>query len=126
MAWVYLFVAGVMEICWPLGLKMAQKPEQRWGGVALAVGGMGLSGFFLWLAQRGNAIPMGTAYAVWTGIGAVGAFAVGILFYKDAATVWRLVSVSLIVFGLIGLKLAPDGNPPPPDPPPAANAPPPD
>jgi quaternary ammonium compound-resistance protein SugE len=103
---------------------MAQKPEQRWSGIALAVGGMGLSGFLLWLSQRGNAIPMGTAYAVWTGIGAVGAFLVGVLFYADPFTFLRFASVLLIVFGLIGLKLSHRPDAPVNPPPPAAAAPP--
>jgi quaternary ammonium compound-resistance protein SugE len=58
----------------------------------------------LWLAQR--SIPIGTAYAVWTGIGAAGTFAVGIILFKDPATVWRMASVSLIIIGIVGLKLA--------------------
>jgi quaternary ammonium compound-resistance protein SugE len=65
---------------------------------------MSVIGAFLWMAQRG--IPMGTAYAVWTGIGAVGTLIVGILFYGEPSSVMRLGSASLIVIGIIGLKLA--------------------
>ncbi len=65
---------------------------------------MVLSGFLLWLAQR--QIPIGTAYAVWTGIGAAGTFLVGIFFYGDPASVTRYLGVSLIVLGVITLKLA--------------------
>jgi quaternary ammonium compound-resistance protein SugE len=65
---------------------------------------MGASGGLLWLAQK--TIPIGTAYAVWTGIGAAGTFAVGILFYGDSASTLRLLSAALIVAGIIGLKLA--------------------
>jgi quaternary ammonium compound-resistance protein SugE len=65
---------------------------------------MGASGTLLWLAQR--QIPMGTAYAVWTGIGAVGTLIVGILVYGEPSTIMRLGSASLIVLGIIGLKLA--------------------
>lgn len=65
---------------------------------------MGLSGLFLWLAQK--SIPMGTAYAVWTGIGAVGTFIVGILMFKDPATIFRILSVTLIVIGIVGLRLS--------------------
>jgi quaternary ammonium compound-resistance protein SugE len=65
---------------------------------------MSASGFFLWLAQK--SIPMGTAYAVWTGIGAVGAFIVGILLFKDPATFLRILSVTFIVIGIVGLKLS--------------------
>ena len=65
---------------------------------------MAVSGAFLWLAQK--TIPVGTAYAVWTGIGAVGTFIVGILLFKDPATIMRVLSMTLIVIGLVGLKLS--------------------
>ncbi len=104
MAWIYLVAAGLLEIGWPLGLKIAENPESRLRGVVTAVLFMGASGTLLWLAQR--QIPMGTAYAVWTGIGAVGTLIVGILFYGEPSTAMRLGSASLIVLGIIGLKLA--------------------
>jgi len=104
MAWVYLIVAGLFEIGWPVGLKLSQTPGRLIVGVIVAVVCMAASGAFLWLAQRN--IPIGTAYAVWTGIGAAGTFIVGILFYGDAASAGRLVSVGLIIAGIIGLKLA--------------------
>ena len=72
--------------------------------IAFSVLAMALSGLFLWLAQR--TIPMGTAYAVWTGIGAVGAFLAGVLFFRDPATLMRVVSVMLIIAGIVGLKVA--------------------
>ena len=104
MAWVYLIVAGLFEIGWPVGLKLSQTPGRLIVGVIVAVVCMAASGAFLWLAQRN--IPIGTAYAVWTGIGAAGTFAVGIAFYGDSASALRLVSVGLIIAGIIGLKLA--------------------
>ncbi|MDG4595133.1 MAG: multidrug efflux SMR transporter [Candidatus Contendobacter sp.] len=104
MAWFYLLVAGLCEIAWPVGLKLSQTPGRLALGVFIAVVGIATSGVFLGLAQRD--IPIGTAYAVWTGIGAVGTFMVGILFYGDSANAWRLVSVGLIIAGIIGLKLA--------------------
>jgi quaternary ammonium compound-resistance protein SugE len=104
MAWLYLIAAGLFEIGWPVGLKLSQTPGRLLLGVVIAIACMTASGGFLWLAQR--TIPIGTAYAVWTGIGAVGTFAVGIAFYGDSAGVMRLVSVGLIVAGIIGLKLA--------------------
>ncbi|EOG9298968.1 multidrug efflux SMR transporter, partial [Proteus mirabilis] len=64
MAWIYLILAGLFEIGWPVGLKMAQVPETRWSGVGIAVAFMDVSGFLLWLAPRH--IPIGTAYTVWT------------------------------------------------------------
>lgn len=64
---------------------------------------MALSGYFLWLSQK--SIPIGTAYSVWTGIGAVGTFLIGIIFFKDSYDWLRLISFFLIVLGIIGLKL---------------------
>ena len=104
MAWLYLIVAGLFEIGWPVGLKLSQTPGRRVLGVVIAVVCMAASGGLLWLAQR--SIPIGTAYAVWTGIGATGTFVVGIAFYGDSAGALRLVSVGLIIAGIIGLKLA--------------------
>ena len=101
--WLYLVVAGLFEIGWPLGLKLASNPAMKVWGLLLAVGCMGLSGLFLWLALKG--IPMGSAYAVWTGIGAVGAAAVGIAVYGEPATAVRAVCILLIVAGIVGLKL---------------------
>jgi len=104
MAWIYLVGAGLLEIGWPLGLKIAQNPDSRVRGIIIAVLFMAGSGTLLLLAQRD--IPMGTAYAVWTGIGAVGTLLVGILFYAEPSGVMRLASASLIVMGIVGLKLA--------------------
>jgi quaternary ammonium compound-resistance protein SugE len=104
MAWIYLLVAGLLEIGWPLGLKIAQNSETRIRGVIMAVLLMSASGAFLWLAQK--QIPMGTAYAIWTGIGAVGTLILGMLVYGEPSTLMRLGSASLIVIGIIGLKLA--------------------
>jgi quaternary ammonium compound-resistance protein SugE len=104
MAWLYLVVAGFLEIGWPLGLKMAESPDRRVHGIFTAIFFMAASGTFLWLAQRN--IPMGTAYAVWTGIGAVGTLITGIVFFGEPAGLLRLASASLIVLGIVGLKFA--------------------
>ncbi|BDF96161.1 MULTISPECIES: DMT family transporter [Pseudoalteromonas] len=104
MAWIYLIIAGLLEIGWPVGLKMSQEGENRWLGIAIAVAFMVASGFMLWLAQRD--ISMGTSYAVWTGIGAAGTFLVGILFYNDAATFGRIAGVLMIISGVITLKIS--------------------
>jgi quaternary ammonium compound-resistance protein SugE len=104
MAWIYLIVAGLCEIGWPLGLKLSQTTAHKIVWILFAAVSMSVSGLFLWLAQK--SIPMGTAYAVWTGIGAVGAFVVGILLFKDPATIFRILSVTFIVIGIIGLKLS--------------------
>lgn len=104
MSWLYLIFAGLLEIGWPVGLKWAQEPNTRWLGVAVAVAFMVASGFFLWMAQK--QIPIGTAYAVWTGIGAAGTFAVGVFFYDDPLSLLRAIGVLLILGGVILLKLA--------------------
>lgn len=102
--WIYLIAAGIFEIGWPLGLKLSQTTEGRFLWIVFAVASMGVSGYFLWLAQK--SIPLGTAYAVWTGIGAIGTFVVGVLMFKDPASFARLASVLLIAGGIIGLKLS--------------------
>lgn len=104
MSWLYLLLAGLFEIGWPVGLKISQVPETRWVGIAVALFFMTLSGIFLWLAQR--EIPIGTAYAVWTGIGAAGTFMVGVFFFGDAASLMRYLGVALIIAGVATLKLA--------------------
>lgn len=104
MAWVYLIIAGLFEIGWPVGLKIAQVAETRLLGFSIAILFMALSGFFLWIAQR--QIPIGTAYAVWTGMGAMGTFLVGIIFYGDPTSMVRYMGVALILAGVITLKLA--------------------
>jgi quaternary ammonium compound-resistance protein SugE len=102
-AWGYLVLAGLFEVGWPLGLKLAQAPGGARLGIPLAVGGMSVSGCLLFLAQK--QIPLGTAYAVWTGIGAAGAFLAGVVLYGEAASAARLLGVSLIVSGVVTLKL---------------------
>lgn len=104
MPWLYLILAGLFEIGWPVGLKIAQQPETRVKGIIIAVIFMGVSGFLLWLAQRD--IPIGTAYAIWTGIGAAGTFLVGIFFYGDPASVAKYLGVAMIIGGVATLKLA--------------------
>jgi len=105
MAWLYLALAGICEIGWPVGLKLGWTDNGvRPSWIIFAIVAMTASGALLLWAQR--SIPMGTAYAVWTGIGAVGAFVVGILAFGDQASAMRMVSIGLIVAGIIGLKLA--------------------
>ncbi|HEY2873572.1 MAG: DMT family transporter [Reyranellales bacterium] len=105
MAWLYLVVAGLFEIGWPLGLKKGWTAGGlQVGWLLFAIACMAVSGALLMTAQR--VIPMGTAYAVWTGIGAVGAFVTGILLFGDSASAMRIVSIALIVAGIVGLKAA--------------------
>ena len=104
MAWAYLLLAGVFEIGWPLGFKLSQQAEYRISGIVGAIISMAFSGVLLWMAQR--EIPIGTAYAVWTGIGGAGTFLIGVMFFGDPASLVRFVGVALIVGGVITLKLA--------------------
>lgn len=105
MAWIYLFVAGLFEIGWPVGLKLGwTEAGARPLWIAFAVASMTASGALLLWAQR--SIPMGTAYAVWTGIGAVGAFVVGVTMFGDQASAMRVGAICLVVLGIVGLKLA--------------------
>ena len=101
MAWVVLFIAGVCEIGWAVGLKYTDGFTRLWPtvftGVSLVVS-MALLGIAV------KTLPLGTAYAVWTGIGAVGTVILGIVLFKEPATVVRLVCVGLIVAGILGLK----------------------
>ena len=105
MPWVYLTIAGIMEWGWPMGLKFGITDDGiHCGPLCVAVVSILASGFFLLLAQR--VIPVGTAYAVWTGIGAVGTFFLGILLLGEPANIARFIFVGFIVVGIIGLKLA--------------------
>ena len=105
MAWLYFIMAGICEIGWPLGLKLGWTDEgARPWWIIFAIVSMSASGALLLWAQR--FISMGTAYAVWTGIGAVGAFTLGIMVFGDSASIVRIVSIALIVAGIVGLKIA--------------------
>ena len=103
MAWLSLVLGGLFEIGWPIGLKNGWTATGlRPGWLIFAALCMMISGGLLLYVQR--FIPIGTAYAVWTGIGAVGTFLVGVWLYGDAMSVLRLTSVVLIVAGIAGLK----------------------
>lgn len=104
MAWLYLILAGLCEVGWPVGLKIAQRGDTRTAGIAVAAVFMAISGWLLYLAQK--QIPIGTSYAIWTGIGAAGTFLVGVLFYGDPASPGRFLGVALIVAGVAALRLA--------------------
>jgi len=102
--WIYLIAAGFFEIGWPLGLKLASIPSFKILGPIISVISMAVSGILLWLSLKG--ISIGTAYAVWTGIGAVGTFIIGVLFFNDPSILLRWIGVSLIILGVIFLKVA--------------------
>ena len=104
MAWFYLAIAGLFETGWPIGLKLGNAGNgPRALPIGLAVLAMGLSGLFLYQAQR--TIPMGTAYAVWTGIGTIGTFLVGVTYFREPANPARFVCIGLIAAGIVGFKL---------------------
>jgi quaternary ammonium compound-resistance protein SugE len=101
MAWAMLFVAGVLEIGWAVGLKYTQGFTRLWptvGTIVALIGSMTLLG----LAVR--TLPLGTAYAVWTGIGTIGTALLGILLLNEPATFLRLFFIALIAVGILGLK----------------------
>ena len=101
--WVALIAAGLCEIGWPLGFKLAQTaPAWRMAAISLSVASMVLSGWLLFLAQK--QIPMGTAYAVWTGIGAAGTFILGVAVFGDALNWGRALGVAMIIGGVVVLK----------------------
>jgi len=101
MAWVLLLLAGLFEIGWAIGLKYSQGFTRLWPSAATAVS-MAVSLSLLGLALR--SLPLGTAYAVWTGVGAVGTALLGIALFGEPASAGRLVCIGLIVAGIIGLK----------------------
>ena len=104
MSWVYLFLEGLFEIGWAIGLKLSDGFTRPWATaftVASLVTSMGLLGLAL------RALPLGTAYAIWTGIGAVGIAIVGMIWFGDGVSLARIVCIGLIVTGIVGLKLAP-------------------
>ena len=107
MTWVILFIAGLFEIGWAVGLKYTDGFTRLWPTVATAVALLA-SMSLLGLALR--TLPLGTAYAVWTGIGSVGTAVLGIILFREPATAMRLVCIGLIVIGIVGLKLAGDAR----------------
>jgi quaternary ammonium compound-resistance protein SugE len=100
-SWLVLLIAGLFEVGWAVGLKAAQG---RIGVLALTGAAMVASVALLYLAMRN--LPLGTAYAVWTGIGAVGTVIVGILMFDESTDAIRLACIGLILVGILGLKFA--------------------
>ncbi len=102
MPWLHLIIAGLLEVAWAIGLKQTEGWTRLWPSVITALLMMA-SFFFLSLALR--SLPIGTAYAIWTGIGAVGTALIGIIVFDEPRTAARLVCIVLIVAGIVGLKL---------------------
>ncbi len=103
MAWIVLFVAGLLEVGWAVGLKYTEGFTRLWPTIGTAVAltaSMGLLGVAL------RTLPLGTAYAVWTGIGSVGTAVLGIVLFREPATAMRLTCIALILAGIVGLRFA--------------------
>ena len=102
MAWLYLLAAGWLEVAWAVGLKYTEGFTRLWPSVWT---GLALALSMVLLAAAVRTLPLGTAYAIWTGIGAVGTAALGVLLFGESASAARLLCIGLIVAGLVGLKL---------------------
>lgn len=102
MAWVYLFIAGLFECAWAVGLKYTEG-FTKFGASAWTIISMAISLWFLALAMK--SIPLGTAYATWTGIGAVGVAILGMILFGESRAVLRLLCLLLIIIGIVGLKI---------------------
>ncbi|MFJ5445372.1 quaternary ammonium compound efflux SMR transporter SugE [Methylobacillus methanolivorans] len=103
MDWLTLAIAGLLEVVWAVGLKYSEGFTRLWPSVGTVIA-MVLSVVLLSLAMR--SLPMGTAYAVWVGIGAVGTVIMGIFLFNEPTSAMRLISVAMIIIGIVGLKLA--------------------
>lgn len=102
LAWALLFGAGVLEIVWAVGLRYSEGFTRLWPSM-ITVAAMGASVVLLGLSLK--AIPLGTAYAIWGGIGTVGVAALGVYLFNEPATFMRVASIALITLGIVGLKL---------------------
>ncbi len=102
MAWILLFFAGLFEVAWVIGLKYTAGLTKVWPSVVTIL--LSIVSFGL-LARAAKDLPIGTSYAVWTGIGALGATMLGILLFRESSSPMRLFFIALIVVGVVGLKL---------------------
>lgn len=102
MAWVYLIIAGIFEVVWAMGLKYSHGFTKLCPSL-ITLGAMGISFYLLSLATK--SLPIGTAYAIWTGIGALGAVVLGIILFNEPVNVLRIMFLCLLLIGILGLKL---------------------
>ena len=102
MAWGILIAAGGLEVFWSTFMKLSEGFTRLWPSVWTIVG---MLASFFFLSQAIKTLPMGTAYGVWTGIGALGAVIVGLVLFKEPATAWRMFFASLLLIGIVGLKI---------------------
>lgn len=101
--WIYLIIAGVLEPCWVIGLSKCEKFRNIPWTVATVVL---LAGSMILLSLSLDAIPIGVAYAIWTGIGAIGTLAAGMILYKETITWLRMLFIVLIIAGIVGIRLS--------------------
>ncbi|MBC7996688.1 MAG: multidrug efflux SMR transporter [Leptolyngbya sp.] len=102
MSWLILFLAGLFEIVWAVGLKVSSQSPSPW---LYSVTVVAIIASMMLLALAMKEIPLGTAYAIWTGIGAIGSFIIGLIYFSEPISFARLASALFIVIGLVGLKL---------------------
>jgi quaternary ammonium compound-resistance protein SugE len=107
MAWVYLFIAGLFEVGWAIGLKYSEGFSKLWPSLVTV---LFMIASFILLSAALKTLPVGTAYAVWTGIGAAGTAVLGMLLFGESREVLKIVCILLIVAGIIGLKLTSSGE----------------
>ncbi|CAN5565023.1 quaternary ammonium compound efflux SMR transporter SugE [soil metagenome] len=105
MDWIYLLIAGVFEVAWVMGLKSTEGFTKLWPSV-LTLAAMFASVAMLALAVR--TIPLGTGYAIWTGIGTLGAVVLGMVYFNESTALLRIACIGLILLGIVGLKMASD------------------
>ncbi len=101
MAWIYLIIAGIFEVVWAMALKYSHGFTKLYPSL-ITLGGMAISFYLLSLATK--TLPMGTAYAIWTGIGALGAVVLGIILFNEPVNLLRIVFLCFILVGILGLK----------------------
>jgi quaternary ammonium compound-resistance protein SugE len=101
MAWIYLIIAGLLEVCWAVGLKYTDGFSRLWPSVFTLVT---LAASMYLLSKAAQTLPIGTAYAIWVGIGALGAAILGIVLFNESATAMRLVFLAMLLVAIIGLK----------------------
>lgn len=102
-AWLQLIVAGLLEICWAVGLKYTDGFRKPWPSLFVVVT---LAGSMFLLASAARTLPIGTAYAVWVGIGAVGAAILGVVLLREPVTATRILFMSMLLIAIVGLKLS--------------------
>ncbi|KIY21845.1 quaternary ammonium compound efflux SMR transporter SugE [Mesobacillus subterraneus] len=107
MAWIFLVIAGLFEVVWAIGLKYTDGFTKLYPSL-ITIAGMGISFYFLSMAVK--TLPIGTAYAIWTGIGAAGAVLLGIVLFGEPRSLLRLLFVAFILIGIIGLKATSGSN----------------